>query len=78
MSCDDTTDRITEICTELLEIIDDSRAHCVSDECELINCVVHDSVKNIQRALTQIDPRGPTSIRPDLGGVPRRSRRLVN
>ena len=78
MSCKNNIDRISEICAELLEIIDDSRTRCEDDECELINCVVHDSVKNIQRTLKQINPPGPISIHPDIGGMSRRSRRPVN
>lgn len=39
--------------------VDDSRAHCESDECELIHCVVPDSVQHMQRALNQWNPEGP-------------------
>jgi hypothetical protein len=42
-----------------MEIIDDSRAHCENDECELIHCVVQDSVQQMWRVVTQWNPKGP-------------------
>jgi hypothetical protein len=59
MKCRRNVERIAEICAELMEIIDDSRAHCENDECELIHCVVHDSVQQMWRAVTQWKPEGP-------------------
>jgi hypothetical protein len=62
MECIDNIERIAEICTELLKIIDDSRANCESDECELIHCVVHDSVQNMRRVIGQWNPESPVHL----------------
>ena len=62
MKCVDNIDQIAGICTELLKIIDDSRASCESDECELVRCVVHDSVQNMRRVIGQWKPDKPLHI----------------
>lgn len=56
MKCKKSIRRIEEICEELLEIIDDSRALGENDECELICCVVHDSVQKMRRAVERLNP----------------------
>jgi hypothetical protein len=53
MTCRTNVARISDICTELLELIDESRAGCDANECELVHCVVHDSVVKIRRVITQ-------------------------
>jgi hypothetical protein len=59
MKCKKNVERIEEICGELMGIIDDSRAHCESDECELIHCVVHDCVQQMRRVVAQWNPETP-------------------
>ena len=66
MKCRSNVKRIEEICAELLNIIDDSRAHCESDECELIHCIVHDSVQNMRRVLARWNPEVPINPNADL------------
>jgi len=66
MKCCKNVNRIAEICAELLEIIDDSRAHCENDEDELIHCVVFDSVQNMRRVIDQRRLNRPVSDRLDL------------
>ena len=66
MKCRRNVKRIEKICAELLNIIDDSRAHCESDECELIHCVVFDSVQNMRRALAQWSHEEPTNLKAKL------------
>ena len=53
MSCRRNRERIAEICIELMKMVDESRTSCDRDECELINCVVHDCVYQMLRALQQ-------------------------
>ena len=48
--------RIEEICEELMEIVDDSRALGENDESELVCCVVHDSVQKMRRAVERWNP----------------------
>ena len=64
MKCRKNVRRIEEICDELMEIIDDGRTHCDTDECELIHCVVHDSVQKMRRATSQWKPVGPSHTNP--------------
>jgi len=63
MKCRSNVKRIEEICAELLDIIDDTRAHCESDECELIHCVVYDSVQNMRRAVARWSHEEPTDLK---------------
>lgn len=56
MKCKKNVRRIEDICEELMELIDESRAHGEDDECELICCVVHDSVQKVRRALERWSP----------------------
>jgi len=51
MTCGNNITRIAEICDELLNIIDDGRAQCDSDGCELIHCVVYDCVQHMRRVI---------------------------
>ncbi|MCU0305546.1 MAG: hypothetical protein MUC56_15940 [Thermoanaerobaculales bacterium] len=46
-------DRIESICRELMKIIDDGRTGSPDDACELVYCVVHDSVLSMRRAMAQ-------------------------
>ena len=78
MNCKDRTDRIAAICAELLEIIDNSRANCENDECELVNCVVHDSVKSMRRVLFRLNTRRSMSISPSTGSLPSGDGKPVN
>ena len=66
MKCRRNVTRIEEICAELLDIIDDTRAHCENDECELIHCVVHDSVQNMRRVLAKWNHEEPINPKADL------------
>lgn len=57
MTCDGNLDRINEICEELAELVEDSRTECDVPECELILCVVYDSVNNMRRVIKRWGPR---------------------
>ena len=46
-------DRISEICGELMSIVDESRATDQNDSYELIFCVVHDCVQKMRRVLIE-------------------------
>jgi len=78
MKCRENVERIEEICKELLEIIDDSRAHCDNDECELIHCVVHDCVQKMRRVTTQWQPRDRFETNPAVLETRTRTNRTVN
>lgn len=78
MKCRKNVKRIEEICAELSEIIDDSRGHCESDECELIHCVVHDCVQKMQRAVTRWHPEAPVDVGSSILETPQGSDRVVN
>jgi hypothetical protein len=54
-------ERISEICVELMAIVDDSRSEDENDEHELIHCVVLDCVQKIRRVLVQ------SSLKPPIG-----------
>ena len=56
------TERIAEICAELLEIIDASRASSEDDANELVNCIVHDCVQTMRRALADNCPATPVEV----------------
>ena len=78
MNSKKTVKRMEEICEELMGLIDDSRAHGDNDECELLCCVVHDSVQKMQRSMARLkayEPTGADSQRPE---PPNRSNRIVN
>jgi len=75
MKCKKSVRRIEEICEELMELIDESRAHGDNDECELLCCVVHDSVQKMQRSVARLkanEPTGPGSPRPEPPNGPNR------
>ena len=78
MTCVDNIERIAEICTELLKIIDDSRANCESNECELVHCVVHDSVQNMRRVIDQWNPDSPVHINSEIAQIVKKEGRSVN
>jgi len=78
MKCRENVERIEEICRDLLEIIDDSRAHCDNDECELIHCVVHDCVQKMLRVTSQWRPEERFEANPAILGTQRRTNRSVN
>jgi hypothetical protein len=78
MKCKKSIRRIEEICVELMEIIDDSRALDEDDESELICCVVHDSVQKIQRAVARWSPEEPCDAGPNRPESAKRPRRIVN
>ena len=58
MACRATIDRVNAICAELMDIVDAEREGCDNDECELINCVVHDCVQKMKRVLAECEPKG--------------------
>ena len=78
MKCRQNVERIEEICKELMDIIDESRAHCDNDECELIHCVVHDCVQKMRRATSQWRPGDPNETNPALLELRKRIDRAVN
>jgi hypothetical protein len=79
MKCKKSIRRIEEICVELMENIDDSRALDENDECELICCVVHDSVQKMQRAVARWSPpEKPCDAGPNRPESAKRPRRIVN
>jgi hypothetical protein len=78
MKCKKSVRRIEEICEELMELIDDSRAHGDTDECELLCCVVHDSVQKMQRAMTRMSPDGPAGSGRQSHEPANFSNRIVN
>jgi len=78
MKCKKSVRRIEEICEELMELIDDSRAHGDSDECELLCCVVHDSVQKMQRSVARFTADESTDASPRRPEPPNRSKRIVN
>ena len=78
MKCVDNIDQIAGICTELLKIIDDSRANCEGDECELVRCVVHDSVQNMRRVIGQWNPDSPVHINSEIVQIVKKEGRSVN
>jgi len=57
MTCEGHLDRITKICDELAELVERSRTDCDVPECELILCVVYDSVNKMQRVIERWGPR---------------------
>ena len=78
MTCKKSIRRIEEICAELMELIDDSRALGENDECELICCVVHDSVQKMQRAVARWSPEESCDAEPNRPESAKRSGRIVN
>ena len=78
MKCKKNIRRIEEICEELMELIDDSRALGENDECELICCVVHDSVQKMQRAVARWSPEESCDAEPNRPESAKRSGRIVN
>lgn len=78
MQCVNNVKRIEEICEELMELIDSSRARCESDDCELVYCVVHDAVIKMRRAVAQWRPETPVEANPKLPKSQKRDGRIVN
>ena len=78
MTCNKSVKRIEEICVELMELIDDSRALGENDECELICCVVHDSVQKMQRAVARWSPEESCDAGPNRPESAKRTGRIVN
>jgi hypothetical protein len=78
MKCRKNVERIEDICRELLEIIDDSRAHCDNDECELIHCVVHDCVQKMRRVTSRWQPKDQFEVNPAVLDRRKRTDRAVN
>ena len=78
MKCKKSVRRIEEICEELMELIDESRAHGDNDECELLCCVVHDSVQKMQRSVARLKANEPTGAGSKSPEQPNRSNRIVN
>lgn len=78
MTCKTNIRRIEEICVELTELIDDSRDLGENDECELICCVVHDSVQKMQRALARWSPDESCNAGPNRPESANRTKRTVN
>jgi len=71
----ESTRRLEEICEELMELVDNSRAHSDNDECELLCCIVHDSVQKMQRAMAQLrsdESTGAGPLRPESSDRPNR------
>ena len=56
MACRGTIDRVEAICVELIGIVDAAREDCDNDECELVNCVVHDCVQMMRRVCAEWEP----------------------
>ncbi len=78
MTCKKSIRRIEEICEELMELIDDSRALGENDECELICCVVHDSVQKMQRAVARWRPEEPINLNTNLSETGDERGRSIN
>jgi len=78
MKCKKSIRRIEEICEELMELIDDSRALGENDECELVCCVVHDSVQKMQRAVARLSPEESCEAGPRRPESAQRTDRIVN
>ncbi len=78
MTCKKSIRRIEEICAELMELIDDSRALGENDECELICCVVHDSVQKMQRAVARWSPEEPINLNTNLSETGDENGRSIN
>ncbi len=78
MKCKESVRRIEEICEELMELIDDSRAHGDDDECELLCCVVHDSAQKMQRAVARLMADEPTCVSSPRPEPPNGPNRIVN
>jgi len=78
MKCKKSIRRIEEICEELMELIDDSRALGENDECELVCCVVHDSVQKMQRAVARLSPEESCETNPRRPESAQRTDRIVN
>ena len=51
MKCQSNVCRLAEVLAELRAIIDDPENSCDHDQCELLRCVVHDSLQKLERAL---------------------------
>ena len=78
MPCKGTIDRVNAICAELMDIIDAAREGCDKDECELVNCVVHDCVQKMRRVLADWEPRDPVDVDPHSPGASEKLDRRVN
>lgn len=78
MKCRQNIERIDAICRELMAVIDESRAHCDDDECELIHCVVQDCVEKMRRATTRWRPEHPIDTNPAILDLRKRTDRAVN
>ncbi len=76
MQCKSSVRRIEEICEELMELIDESRAHDDNDECELLCCVVHDSVQKMRRTMARLKADESTSGSAPCTEPPTRSDRI--
>jgi len=45
-----------------MDIVDAEREGCDNDECELINCVVHDCVQKMKRVVAELEPKDQVEV----------------